>query len=63
MLASIREGFNVDGHELHVSASVGIATYPHDGEHESDLIRNADAAMYSRQGVGLQRVPPLHART
>jgi diguanylate cyclase (GGDEF)-like protein/PAS domain S-box-containing protein len=52
VLASIREGFNVDGHELHVSASVGVATYPHDGDHDADLIQNADAAMYCAKEWG-----------
>jgi predicted signal transduction protein with EAL and GGDEF domain len=36
----------VDGQELHVSASLGIALYPHDGEDAETLIRNADTALY-----------------
>jgi diguanylate cyclase (GGDEF)-like protein/PAS domain S-box-containing protein len=53
ILESIREGFNVDGHELHVSASLGVATYPHDGVTETELIKNADAAMYTAKEWGV----------
>jgi diguanylate cyclase (GGDEF)-like protein/PAS domain S-box-containing protein len=53
ILESIREGFNVDGHELHVSASLGVATYPHDGVTETELIKNADAAMYCAKDWGV----------
>lgn len=40
--------------ELHVSASVGIAVYPEDGEDAATLIDRADAAMYraKRSGAG-----------
>jgi diguanylate cyclase (GGDEF)-like protein/PAS domain S-box-containing protein len=36
----------VDGQELHLSASIGIALYPHDGTDPETLIRNADTALY-----------------
>ncbi len=52
ILESIRGGFNVEGHELYVSASVGIATYPQDGMHAPELVKNADAAMYSAKEWG-----------
>ncbi len=40
--------------ELHVSASVGIAVYPEDGEDAATLVDRADAAMYrsKRNGAG-----------
>jgi diguanylate cyclase (GGDEF)-like protein/PAS domain S-box-containing protein len=52
ILESLGEGFKVDGHQLRVSASIGIATYPEDGESDVDLIRHADAAMYSAKDCG-----------
>ena len=52
IIASVDEGFRVGGHQLCVSASVGIATYPQDGECDVDLIRNADAAMYWAKDSG-----------
>jgi diguanylate cyclase (GGDEF)-like protein len=52
ILESINGSFDVEGHQLRVSASIGIATYPHDGERDVDLIRNADAAMYRAKDWG-----------
>jgi len=36
----------IDGHDIFVTASVGIALYPRDGEDLSTLLRHADTAMY-----------------
>jgi len=38
--------FDLDGMSFSVTASIGIAMYPTDGESMNDLIKNADAAMY-----------------
>jgi diguanylate cyclase (GGDEF)-like protein/PAS domain S-box-containing protein len=38
--------FDLDGVSFSVTASIGIAMYPTDGESMNDLIKNADAAMY-----------------
>ena len=42
----------IAGREFHVTASIGIAVYPDDGETGDMLIRNADAAMYQAKGSG-----------
>jgi diguanylate cyclase (GGDEF)-like protein len=42
----LRQPFTVAGQELFVSASIGAAIYPLDGEDADTLQRNADAAMY-----------------
>jgi len=43
----------VEGHELQISASIGICVYPDDGDDAETLIRNADVAMYRvKQGEG-----------
>jgi diguanylate cyclase (GGDEF)-like protein/PAS domain S-box-containing protein len=42
----------VEAHQLHVTASIGVATFPEDGDHETDLIRNADTAMYRAKEWG-----------
>jgi diguanylate cyclase (GGDEF)-like protein len=44
--------FVVDGHELHVSASIGISLYPADGREVTTLIRAADTAMYHAKQKG-----------
>lgn len=49
---NLKRPFNIDGHELYVSASIGIALYPQDGTHMDSLIKHADVAMYHVKGQG-----------
>jgi diguanylate cyclase (GGDEF)-like protein/PAS domain S-box-containing protein len=42
----------VNGHEVFISASIGISVYPRDGKQGTELIRNADAAMYRAKELG-----------
>jgi diguanylate cyclase (GGDEF)-like protein/PAS domain S-box-containing protein len=42
----------LDGHELVVSGSVGIATWPTDGDDVETLLRNGDTAMYHAKHHG-----------
>ena len=55
----ILEKFNVSrqilGEEVFVTASVGIAIYPYDGDLLNDLLKNADAAMYAAKESGKNR--------
>ena len=51
-LNSLAEPFYVQGHEVFIGASMGIACYPTDGTNVIDLIRNADAALYESKKVG-----------
>ncbi|WP_051155351.1 EAL domain-containing response regulator [Noviherbaspirillum massiliense] len=51
-LKCLDQPFYLDGHELHVSASIGIAVYPDDGNAIDDLIRHADIAMYQVKAIG-----------
>ncbi|CUI05766.1 putative bifunctional diguanylate cyclase/phosphodiesterase [Massilia antarctica] len=44
--------FDLDGHQVHVSASIGIAIYPGDGESIDELLRHADIAMYQVKALG-----------
>jgi diguanylate cyclase (GGDEF)-like protein/PAS domain S-box-containing protein len=53
VLTEINRPFQLNQHELFLSASIGIAFCPRDAENVIDLIRNADAAMYySKQNGG-----------
>ncbi len=52
MLESLRAPFLINGQETFVSASIGIAQYPQDGVDPDELLRNADAAMYSAKAQG-----------
>lgn len=42
----LSQSFNVSGHEIFISASIGISLYPMDGEDANTLVKNADTAMY-----------------
>ncbi|UVM02639.1 putative bifunctional diguanylate cyclase/phosphodiesterase [Pseudomonas laurylsulfatiphila] len=48
----IGQAFRVAEHDLHISASVGIALYPGNGQSAHELLMNADAAMYHAKGAG-----------
>jgi PAS domain S-box-containing protein len=52
VLEAMREPIFVSGQECFVTASVGVAVYPRDGDSVVDLLRNADVAMYSVKGTG-----------
>ncbi len=64
VLATLERPFVVDGHELHIAASVGISLFPEDGRSPDELIRRADAAMYAAKREGheaLHFYVPHHA--
>ena len=48
--------FEVDGFLLQISSSIGIATYPTDGEDEASLLRCADRAMYQAKAGGRNQI-------
>jgi diguanylate cyclase (GGDEF)-like protein/PAS domain S-box-containing protein len=61
VLEAFRKPFVLDVEELHITASVGIAIYPEDGEDLDTLIGNADLAMCAVKGEGgndFQRASP-----
>jgi EAL domain-containing protein (putative c-di-GMP-specific phosphodiesterase class I) len=47
--------FQIDGNEVLVTASVGISIYPEHGRDVTELLRNADAAMYEAKRQGKNR--------
>jgi len=52
ILTVVRLPYSLDGHELHVSASIGIVGYPDDGTTVEMLLKNADSAMYEAKERG-----------
>ena len=41
-----RQAFEIDGHQVHTSSSIGIGLYPQDADSAAQLMKNADTAMY-----------------
>ena len=52
ILDKLTAPFVIDGHELFVGASIGIALYPDAGDTVESLIQSADIAMYHVKGRG-----------
>ncbi len=44
--------FHIDGHEMFVTTSLGIAIFPQDGADIEELLKNADTAMYRAKEQG-----------
>jgi diguanylate cyclase (GGDEF)-like protein len=49
---AILQPIQLGGHKLHVTCSMGLASYPADGADTDTLLRNADAAMYRSKELG-----------
>lgn len=52
LLEQFRSAFKVDDRELMITASIGISIFPEDGANASELLRNADSAMYHAKDLG-----------
>jgi predicted signal transduction protein with EAL and GGDEF domain len=61
ILAAIRPPFHVQGHELHVTASIGVSLYPADGAAPEQLLRSADVALYRAKDGGRNRLQLYNA--
>jgi diguanylate cyclase (GGDEF)-like protein len=49
---AVRHPYSIDGRELTISCSVGVAIYPDDGDNEVALFKSADEAMYRAKEDG-----------
>ncbi len=52
VLAALAQPYLVEGHELHVTPSVGVSLFPRDGDDAETLLTRADAAMYYAKEMG-----------
>jgi diguanylate cyclase (GGDEF)-like protein/PAS domain S-box-containing protein len=52
ILQALRKPHHIDQHELHITGSIGIVTYPDDGTDVEKLMMNADFAMYHAKDSG-----------
>jgi diguanylate cyclase (GGDEF)-like protein/PAS domain S-box-containing protein len=55
VLDAVAEPHHIAGHELHLTASIGVSVYPDDGHDAETLMRNADIAMYHAKEHGRGR--------
>ncbi|SEL26186.1 putative bifunctional diguanylate cyclase/phosphodiesterase [Ectothiorhodospira marina] len=56
IITAMDQPFMVEGHELSLSASIGVAFCPADGVELKDLLRAADQAMYAAKQAGGRRL-------
>jgi diguanylate cyclase (GGDEF)-like protein/PAS domain S-box-containing protein len=56
VMAAIALPHHVEGHELHVTASMGVVVYPACGTDTATLLKNGDAAMYHAKENGRNNV-------
>jgi diguanylate cyclase (GGDEF)-like protein len=52
ILAALGAPFGIDGHQLYISASIGVSMYPRDAADARTLTRSADTAMYHAKNKG-----------
>lgn len=52
ILDALRAPFHVDGHDLHVTASMGVAVYPDDGKDFDTLLQKGDTALFVAKASG-----------
>lgn len=52
--------FDVDGMDLNISCSIGVALFPEHGTDEIELFKNADMAMYQAKSAGGDSIRIFH---
>jgi diguanylate cyclase (GGDEF)-like protein/PAS domain S-box-containing protein len=52
ILKALCAPFEIDEHKLSITASIGVTTFPDDGQDATTLIKNADLAMYQAKEKG-----------
>lgn len=52
LLAQLSRPMEIAGHDISITASIGISVYPTDGEDTDELLKNADIAMYKAKEAG-----------
>ena len=52
VMSALNEPFILQGREVYISTSIGIAVYPQDGQENEELLKNADTAMYYTKDAG-----------
>jgi diguanylate cyclase (GGDEF)-like protein len=56
IIESLTDPVACNGHDLHITTSVGISIYPFDGTDSDTLVKNADISMYRAKELGRNKV-------
>lgn len=66
LIAQLKQPFVIEGRDVRISSSIGIVSYPQDGEDQDTLLGHADVAMYFAKEQGRGRYaffdPEINAR-
>ena len=66
LIEQLKTPFRIEGREVRIGSSIGIVSYPRDGEDQDTLLGHADAAMYFAKELGRGRYaffdPQINAR-
>jgi len=62
LLRPLARPFQIGGHEIFVTASVGIAVFPENGDGGESLVKKADSAMYHAKSLGRNNYQFYHPR-
>jgi diguanylate cyclase (GGDEF)-like protein/PAS domain S-box-containing protein len=57
---ALAQAYDIEGHELHSTPSIGVATFPDDGANSDTLMKNADTAMYCAKLAGRNAIKIFH---
>ncbi|MET0091028.1 MAG: EAL domain-containing protein [Candidatus Thiodiazotropha sp.] len=49
---NLGQSFSLNGEEIHMAASIGVALFPTHGDNADDLLKRADYAMYQAKAIG-----------
>lgn len=64
VLAALSEAYEVQGHRLYASTSIGVSLFPQNSESADDVLMQADTAMYRAKEAGRNTVrfflPTMH---
>jgi diguanylate cyclase (GGDEF)-like protein len=55
LISTIQQAFEIQGHALYVSTSIGVATFPDHSDNEVKLLAHADTALYHAKETGKSR--------
>jgi diguanylate cyclase (GGDEF)-like protein len=62
VMYALSRSFNIRGHELSLTASIGLTIHPDDAADAETLLRNADTAMYRAKRAGRNNYQPYSSQ-